>query len=163
MTSADPGWSAALELNNPRLQTSPRVIVFCERSADVAAVLAFARARRWPASARSGRHSFAGYGNAPGGIVADVSRMKKVHYDPRSGLVRLGGGAQVLDVYRDLVVRHGVALPVGTCPTVGIAGLTVGGGFGRLMRRHGVSADSLHADGRPGRRPRRALRRRARA
>jgi len=145
VTPADPGWSAALELHNPRLQTSPRVIVFCERSADVGAVLAFARARRWPASARSGRHSFAGYGNAAGGIVADVSRMREVHYDPHSGLVRLGGGVQVLDVYRDLVVRHDVALPVGTCPTVGIAGLTVGGGFGRLMRRHGVSADSLRA------------------
>ena len=142
---ADPEWSAALQLHNPRLQTSPRAIVFCECSADVAAVLAFARARRWSASARSGRHSFAGYGNAAGGIVADVSRMRKVDYDPRTGLVRLGGGVQVLDVYRDLVLRHNVALPVGTCPTVGIAGLTVGGGFGRLMRRDGVSADSLRA------------------
>ena len=69
-------------------------------------------------------------------------------------VVRIGGGANVLDVFRDLVVEHGLVLPVGTCPTVGIAGLTLGGGFGRSMRRDGVTADSLRgatvvlADGR---------------
>ena len=57
----------------------------------------------------------------------------------------VGGGANVLDVFRDLVLAHGLVLPVGTCPTVGIAGLTLGGGFGRSMRRHGVAADSLRA------------------
>ncbi|HEX6389073.1 MAG TPA: BBE domain-containing protein, partial [Solirubrobacteraceae bacterium] len=60
-------------------------------------------------------------------------------------VVRIGGGADVLDVYRDLVLARERALPVGTCPTVGIAGLTLGGGFGRLMRRQGITADSLRA------------------
>src|SRR5204863_9406130 len=63
--------------------------------------------------------------------------------DHERPLARVGGGANVLDVYRELVLAHGRALPVGTCPTVGIAGLTLGGGFGRLMRRHGVTSDSL--------------------
>ena len=63
--------------------------------------------------------------------------------EPGRPIVRIGGGANVLDVYRDLVLGHGRALPVGTCPTVGIAGLTLGGGFGRLMRRYGVTSDSL--------------------
>ena len=72
--------------------------------------------------------------------------------------MRIGGGADVLDVYRDLVLAHERALPVGTCPTVGIAGLTLGGGFGRLMRRYGVTADSLRGgDRRARRRARRAL------
>ena len=154
VTPRDPGWGAAFALRNPRLDVEPRAIAFCESSADVAQVVRFARARGWPVAGRSGRHSFAGYGNAVGGIVADVSRIDAVTLDPGRPLARVGGGADVFDVYRDLVVARERALPVGTCPTVGLAGLTLGGGFGRLMRRYGVTADSLRgatvvlADGR---------------
>ena len=145
LTPRDPGWEAARALRNPRLDVEPRAIAFCETSADVAHVVRFARARGWPVAARGGRHSFAGYGNVPGGIVADVSRIDAVRLERDRPVVRIGGGAEVLDVYRDLVLARGRALPVGTCPTVGIAGLTLGGGFGRLMRRYGVTADSLRA------------------
>jgi len=154
LTPRDPGWDAARALRNPRLDAEPRAIAFCETSADVAQVVRFARTRGWPVAGRAGRHSFAGYGNVVGGIVADVSRIDDVTLDPRRPVARIGGGADVLDVYRDLVLARERALPVGTCPTVGIAGLTLGGGFGRLMRRYGVSADSLRgatvvlADGR---------------
>ena len=141
----DAGWDAARALRNPRLDIAPRAIAFCETTDDVAQVVRFARARGWPVAGRGGRHSFAGYGNVAGGIVADVSRIADVTLDPRRPLARVGGGADVLDVYRDLVLAHGRALPIGTCPTVGIAGLTLGGGFGRLMRRYGVTADSLRA------------------
>ncbi len=141
----DAGWGEAKALYNPRLEVSPRAIAFCESAADVSEVVRFARRRGWPVSARGGRHSFAGYSNAIGGIVADVSRMDAVSLERDRPVVRVGAGANVLDVYRDLVLAHGMALPVGTCPTVGIAGLTLGGGFGRLMRRHGVTADSLRA------------------
>jgi len=142
---ADSGWGDARALANPRLTVSPRAIAFCETSGDVAEVVRFARHRGWPVAARGGRHSFAGYGNVPGGIVADVSRIDAVTLDRDRAIARVGGGANVLDVYRDLVVKHGVAVPVGTCPTVGIGGLVLGGGFGRLMRRYGVTADSLRA------------------
>ena len=64
---------------------------------------------------------------------------------PTAGSRASGGGANVLDVYRELALGHGISLPVGTCPTVGVAGLTVGGGFGRRMRRDGITADSLRA------------------
>ncbi len=150
----DAGWGDAKELWNPRLNVSPRAIAFCETASDVSEVVRFARRRGWPVAARGGRHSFAGYSNAIGGIVADVSRIDAVTLERGRPIAHVGGGANVLDVYRELVVGHGVALPVGTCPTVGIAGLTLGGGFGRLMRRHGVTADSLRgatvvlADGR---------------
>ena len=145
VTPRDPGWDAARALRNPRLDVEPRAIAFCETTADVAQVVRFARGRGWPVAARGGRHSFAGYGNVPGGIVADVSRIDDVTLERARPIVRIGGGAQVLDVYRDLVLARERALPVGTCPTVGIAGLTLGGGFGRLMRRDGVTADSLRA------------------
>ncbi len=139
-----PGYPAAKALYNPRLDIPPRAIAFCRTPGDIAAVLAFARARRWPVAARSGRHSFAGYSNCRG-IVADVSPMRHVLYDPASRTVRVGAGATVRDVYEGLVLRHGVALPMGTCPTVGVAGLALGGGFGRMMRRAGLLCDSLLA------------------
>jgi len=145
LTPRDAGWDAARALRNPRLDVEPRAIAFCETTADVAEVVRFARTRDWPVAARGGRHSFAGYSNVPGGIVADVSRIADVTLERARPVVRIGGGADVLDVYRDLVLARERALPVGTCPTVGLAGLTLGGGFGRLMRRYGVTADSLRA------------------
>ena len=145
VTPRDDGWDAARALYNPRLDVSPRAIAFCESTPDVGQVVRFARARGWPVAARGGRHSFAGYCNVPGSIVADVSRIDAVQLDPERPIARIGGGADVLDAYRGLVLEHGLALPVGTCPTVGIAGLTLGGGFGRLMRRYGVTSDSLRA------------------
>jgi FAD/FMN-containing dehydrogenase len=145
VTPGDPGWPAARALYNPRLDVTPRAIAFCESTADVSEVVRFARSRGWPVAGRGGRHSFAGYSNVAGGIVADVSRIDAVEVDRQRPVVAVGGGANVLDVYRDLVLQHGLVVPVGTCPTVGIAGLTLGGGFGRSMRRYGVTADSLRS------------------
>lgn len=141
----DRGWFAARSLWNPRLDVSPRAIAFCETTRDVAEVVRFAARSGLPVAARGGRHSFGGYGNVAGGIVADVSRLDAVTVDRERRTATIGGGANVLDVYRDLVLAHGMAMPVGTCPTVGLGGLTIGGGFGRLMRRRGITADSLRA------------------
>ncbi len=142
---SDHGWSEARALWNPRLTVIPSAIAFCETSADVSEVLRFAARHGRLVAARGGRHSFGGYGNVAGGIVADVSRIDRVRLDRGGKTATIGGGANVLDVYRGLVLAHGRAVPVGTCPTVGVGGLTIGGGFGRLMRRYGITADSLRA------------------
>lgn len=142
---SDSGWDEAKALRNPRLDDAPRAIAFCETSRDVAEVVRFARRQGWPVAARGGRHSFAGYCNAAGAIVADVSRIDGVVLRDDEPVVAVGGGANVLDVYRDLVVGHRMAFPVGTCPTVGLSGLMLGGGFGRLMRRYGITSDSLRS------------------
>jgi FAD/FMN-containing dehydrogenase len=139
-----PAYPAARRLFNPRLEISPRAIAFCESQHDIAAVIGFARSTGWPIAARSGRHSFAGYSNTTG-IVADVSRLDHVLFDPATATVRIGAGANIQDVYERLVIPHGVAIPLGTCPTVGLGGLTLGGGFGHLMRKAGLLADSLLA------------------
>jgi FAD/FMN-containing dehydrogenase len=141
----DHGWFAARSLWNPRLDVVPCAIAFCETAGDVAEVVRFAGRHGVPVAARGGRHSFGGYGNVAGGIVADVSRLDAVGVDRERHTATVGGGANVLDVYGRLVLTHGMALPVGTCPTVGIGGLTIGGGFGRLMRRYGITADSLRS------------------
>jgi FAD/FMN-containing dehydrogenase len=154
LTPSSPGWAEAVKLYNPRLDVQPRFIALCQKPQEVADVVVYARQNGLPLAARGGRHSFAGYSNAGGGIVADVSSMRAVSYDPASATVLVAAGANVLDVFRDLVLARGVCFPVGTCPTVGIAGLTIGGGFGRLMRRLGTTADNLReatvvlADGR---------------
>jgi FAD/FMN-containing dehydrogenase len=154
LTPSDAGWPAAKALYNPRLNVEPRLIALCEKPQDVSDVVVYARQNGLPLAARGGRHSFAGYSNAAGGIVADVSSMRSITYDPAGATALVGAGANVLDVYRELVLARGVEFPVGTCPTVGIAGLTLGGGFGRTMRRAGITADSLReatvvlADGR---------------
>ncbi len=154
LTPSSPGWKEAAALYNPRLNVVPRFIALCQKPQEVSDVVVYARQNGLPLAARGGRHSFAGYSNAAGGIVADVASMRAVSYDPASQTVLVGAGANVLDVFRDLVLARGVWFPVGTCPTVGIAGLTIGGGFGRLMRRLGTTADSLReatvvlADGR---------------
>jgi len=154
LTPSSPGWPEAVKLYNPRLTTTPRLIALCQKPQEVCDVVVYARQNGLALAARGGRHSFAGYSNAGGGIVADVSAMRGISYDAASSTVLVGAGANVLDVYRDLVLTRGVWLPVGTCPTVGIAGLTLGGGFGRLMRRLGTTSDSLReatvvlADGR---------------
>src|SRR4051794_29839071 len=101
----DAGWGAAKALYNPRLDVAPRAIAFCETTADVAEVVRFARRRGWPVAARSGRHSFAGYSNAIGGIVADVSRVGAGTLDAHPGGARGGGGADGPGVYRGLPPR----------------------------------------------------------
>jgi FAD/FMN-containing dehydrogenase len=141
----DRGWFAARSLWNPRLDVVPRAIAFCETAGDVSEVVRFAGRTGVPVAGRGGRHSFGGYGNVPGGIVADVSRIDAVHVDRERRTATVGGGANVLDVYGGVVLAHGMAVAVGTCPTVGIGGLTLGGGFGRLVRRYGITADSLRS------------------
>jgi FAD/FMN-containing dehydrogenase len=154
LTPSSPSWPGAVMLRNPRLTATPRFIALCQKPQEVSDVVVYARQHGLPLAARSGRHSFAGYSNAAGGIVADIAAMRSIAYDPASSTVLVGAGASVLDVYRDLVLTRGVWFPVGTCPSVGLAGLTTGGGFGRLMRRLGTTADSLReatvvlADGR---------------
>ena len=92
---------------------------------------------------RGGRHSYAGYSTTPG-IVVDVSRLNGVDVDQVNGTARIGAGAQLIDVYAQLA-KHGVSIPAGSCPTVGIGGLTLGGGLGLSSRKFGLTIDNLTA------------------
>ena len=136
------GYAAAKQIWNPRYDISPKAVAFCHGPADVAQVLRFARERHMPVTARSGRHSFAGYSNTTG-IVADVSAMKTIALDRAAGTVRVGAGVNNQDVYEKLLLAQGVTIPSGTCPTVGIAGLTLGGGQSRALRKVGMLVDNL--------------------
>jgi FAD/FMN-containing dehydrogenase len=117
----------------------PATVVACRSPADVAAAIARARDAGRPLAVRSGGHCFAGRSSTEG-VLIDLSPMSAVEVG--EGHARIGAGALLGDVY-DALAAHGLTLPAGCGPTVGISGLTLGGGLGILGRLHGVLADSL--------------------
>ena len=137
------GYRQAKLLFNPSFnQNRPRAIVFCLTPEDVAATINFARRRGITLAARSGGHSFGGYSAPNGGIVADLSRMRQLRVDGKRRTAVLGPGVLNLDMWAGLGAL-GLALPGGTCPTVAVGGLTLGGGFGYSSRRLGLMVDNL--------------------
>lgn len=121
----------------------PRAVVYCAHSGDVAEAIRFARRLSLPVAIRGGGHSFGGYSTTPG-LVLDISRMDQVRIDASSDrpLASVGAGTRLVDLYVQLA-PHQLGVPAGTCPTVGIAGLTLGGGIGMVGRRYGLTCDRL--------------------
>ncbi|TDD98206.1 FAD-binding oxidoreductase [Jiangella asiatica] len=120
---------------------APLAIVRCRADADVAATVSLARRRGLPAVPRSGGHCFAGR-SSTSGLLIDVRPLRSVTVD--GDVVTVGAGARLRELY-DALDRYGLTLPAGCGATVGIAGLTLGGGFGILGRTHGLTADQLLA------------------
>jgi FAD/FMN-containing dehydrogenase len=119
----------------------PQAVVRCTEPADVAETLAFARRLGIHVAARSGGHCFAGR-SSTAGIVIDVRPMADVSVS--GDVATIGAGARLGEVY-DALQAHGLTIPAGCGPTVGIAGLTLGGGAGLLGRKHGLTCDRLRA------------------
>jgi FAD/FMN-containing dehydrogenase len=117
----------------------PQAVVFCAAAQDVAQALAFARRRGLRVAVRSGGHCFAG-SSSTRGVVIDLSPMRSVVVT--GGVARVGAGARLGEVYQRLG-EHGLTVPAGTCPTVSIGGLTLGGGHGILGRAYGLTLDHL--------------------
>jgi FAD/FMN-containing dehydrogenase len=117
----------------------PEAVVLCESPADVAATIALASCFGLHTAIRSGGHCFAGRSSTRG-VVIDVSPMRSVSLEGE--LARVGAGARLGEVY-DALAEHGRTIPAGCGPTVGIAGLTLGGGLGILGRKHGLTCDHL--------------------
>jgi FAD/FMN-containing dehydrogenase len=122
-------------------ELEPEAIVSCANPHDVAETLAFVRRHGLALGVRAGGHSFAGLSTTRGALV-DVGPMRSVSVS--GGLVTVGAGATLGEVYGELG-EHGLAIPGGTCPPVGVCGLTLGGGLGILGRTYGVLSDSLAA------------------
>jgi FAD/FMN-containing dehydrogenase len=122
----------------------PAVIVRCAGAADVIAAVGFARSNDLTVAVRGGAHSIAGFSTCDGGIVLDLSPMRNVHVDPASRRAYVGGGAVWADVDHE-TQAHGLATTGGLISTTGVAGFTLGGGIGWLMRKHGLACDNLLA------------------
>ncbi len=139
-----PQYAPARQLFDPRFDSvRPAAIAYCASPADVQACLTFVRRFGLPLAPRAGGHSYAGYSTTTG-LVLDVTRMSAVTVDIGNEIATVGAGARLIDVYAALA-QHGLVLPAGSCPTVGIAGLTLGGGVGVLSRKFGLTCDNLLA------------------
>jgi FAD/FMN-containing dehydrogenase len=122
----------------------PLAIVFCRNGRDVANALAWARRRDVAIRARSGRHNLEGWSNIDGGLVIDVSEMKRVHIDRKTRTATVGAGLTQGEIVAALG-REGFAIPTGSEASVGVVGATLGGGFGFLTRAFGLACDDLIA------------------
>ncbi len=141
---ASPYYSTARQLFNRRFDgVHPAAIAYCTTPADVQACIAFARRFGLPLAPRAGGHSYAGYSTTTG-LVVDVSRMNAVTVDVGTRTAIVGAGTRLIDVYATLA-PYGLVLPAGTCATLGIAGLTLGGGVGVVGRKLGLACDNLLA------------------
>ncbi|HTJ61645.1 MAG TPA: FAD-binding oxidoreductase [Candidatus Saccharimonadales bacterium] len=133
-------YDAARILYNTRFDgLRPQAIARCASPADVQACVAFARRSGVAITARSGGHSFGGWSGGPG-LVVDVGSLASI--DVRGDTATIGAGARLADVYA-AVAAQGRGIAAGSCPTVGIAGLTLGGGLGVLSRAWGLTCDSV--------------------
>ena len=142
ITPSSSDYESARQVNNQAYDRHPAVVVRCATPSDVAHVLDFGQSHALPLAVRSGGHSAAGYGVCDGGVVIDLSEMKRVEVDADKGLARVQAGALVRDV-DEATQRFGLATTLGACPTVGIGGLTLGGGLGALMAKHGATCDNV--------------------
>lgn len=132
-------------LYNSVFTPAPAAIAYCATAADVQRCLAFARQHEVPIAARSGGHSYGGY-STTSGLVIDLSVLKTVSLSGTGTAARatVGAGASLIEVYSQLGTA-GYLLPGGSCPSVGIAGLALGGGIGVFGRAYGMTCDHIEA------------------
>ena len=141
---SDDGYESARKIWNATIDKHPALIVRCTTTSDVVHAVNFARDNGLLLAVRGGGHNIAGNALCDDGIVIDLSQMKAASVDPGARRVTIEGGATLADL--DAATQaHGLATPVGINSTTGVAGLTLGGGFGWLSRKYGMTVDNLES------------------
>jgi hypothetical protein len=138
----DPGYDEARAVWNGAIDRHPALIVRCAGVADVMRAVEFARSEKLVVAVRGGKHSIPGFSTVDGGIVIDLSPMQGIQVDPEARTVRAQGGVTWNSLDHE-TQAFGLAVTGGLVSTTGIAGFTLGGGIGWLMRKHGLTADNL--------------------
>lgn len=139
---ASPIYNEARQEWNRSIQKYPAAIVYCCNSGEIADALAYARENCMDVRIRSGGHNYEGFSVGNGALVIDTSLMKNVAVDLEEGWIRVGSGLSNRELYK-IAGAFGYPFPSGTCPTVCVAGLTTGGGWGYSGRIFGLTCDSL--------------------
>ncbi|MFF4253981.1 FAD-binding oxidoreductase [Streptomyces sp. NPDC001663] len=134
-------WAAAHQLYNTRFDgLKPAAVAYVAHADDIRTTLAYAHAHGIKVAIRNGGHSYAGWSSGNGKLILDVSKLKQIRVS--GGQAVVGAGSKLIDVYRALTAK-GVTIPAGSCPTVGVSGLVLGGGHGVVSRAYGLTCDSL--------------------
>ncbi len=141
---AEPGYDEARTIWNRMIDRRPAVIARCAGADDVGAAIRFARDHDLVVSVKGGGHNVTGNAVCADGLMLDLSPMKEARVDPVRGVITAGAGLTwgELDTATQ---RHGLATTGGIITSTGVAGLTLGGGHGWLMRKHGLSCDNVLA------------------
>jgi FAD/FMN-containing dehydrogenase len=139
---AHPRYREARRVWNGMIDSHPAAIARCRSAADVATAVLFAREQGLAIAVRGGGHNAAGLATVDDGLVIDLSEMNGIAVDPRQQLARAGGGATWGD-FDAATQAHGLAATGGAISMTGVAGLTLGGGLGYLMRKFGLACDNL--------------------
>lgn len=138
----EPGYDEARTIWNAMIDKRPGMIVRCAGAADVRTAVNFARGHGLALAVRGGGHNIAGSALVNDGLVIDLSMMRSVRVDPQARHAWGEGGALLRDVDHE-TQAYGLATPLGINSTTGVAGLTLGGGFGWLTRKYGMAVDNL--------------------
>lgn len=142
LRKGDPGYDESRSIWNGMIDRWPAIIARCTSAADVTAAIALARSEGLQVSVRGGDHSAAGTAVCDGGLMVDLSPMKRLHVDPAARVVRVEPGLRWKEV-DEATQAHGLATTGGTVSDTGVAGLTLGGGLGWLAGKHGLTCDNL--------------------
>src|SRR5215831_350233 len=138
----DDDYPRARKIWNRAVENQPALFAVCETTADVQAAVRVASRHGLPLSVRGGGHDWVGRALRPDGLVIDLSTMRQIIVDPHSRVATVPGGAKANEVAA-AAGAHGLVAALGNCGTVGMAGLTLGGGYGPLNGLYGLAADNL--------------------
>jgi FAD/FMN-containing dehydrogenase len=142
LTAEDNDYDEARKVWNGMFDKHPLLIARCLSTSDVIEAVNFARTNNLLTAVRGGGHNSAGNATCDDGIIIDLSLMRRVNVDKDSSTARVDGGALLGDVDRETQL-HGLAVSAGIVSHTGVGGLTLGGGFGWISRKHGLSIDNL--------------------
>ena len=142
LLAGEEGYESARLIWNRAFDRKPALVTRCAGAADVIEAVKFARAQGLLTAVRSGGHSLSGQSMCDGGLIIDLSLMNGIRIDPLAKTARIEPGVRLAALDRE-AQAFGLAAPLGTMSDTGAAGLTLGGGFGRLCRKYGLACDSL--------------------
>ncbi len=142
LTSGMPDYDTARQVWNGMIDRRPSAIATCRNTEDVAAAIGLASSRGLTVSIKGGGHNIAGTAVADDALMIDLTAMRSVEIDPEKRIATVEGGATWAE-FDAAAQQHGLAAPGGVVSSTGVAGLTLGGGFGWLARKHGLAVDNL--------------------